>query len=205
MEVFVFTSANAPLGKFDIFTFDDLSEEFQKFADDDEVMPNDYLECLGRTWTLVENEGGQFLHEGRVFSPELSAERENFPKSSSPQLAGKRYKDAYLSARAINVVGSIIKGVGIFIGILVLLLSFLAFEDFEGYAILGGIVISAAVAVPIYVSGILISAQGQLLLATLDSSVYSSPFLSLAEKANITSIQYTSETEQTMGLNEQSP
>jgi hypothetical protein len=198
MDVFVFTSSNAPLGKFEILTFDDLSDEFQKFTEHHKVMPNDYIECLGQTWTLVENECGSFLKEGRI-SPGFSAGRQNFPKSSSPKLYGTRYRDAYLSARALTVVGSIIKGVGILLGVLILFLSvqrWPAFEDFRGYVILGGIVISAVVAAPIYVSGILISALGQITLATLDSSVYSSPFLSLAEKANITSIQYTSEAEQ---------
>ncbi|MBP6603845.1 MAG: hypothetical protein KA250_18665 [Verrucomicrobiales bacterium] len=198
MTVFVYKPSNDFIGRFSIDSISELSDEFQTFAKSHVVTPYDYLECSGEIWTLVETDEGQFLQEGRINSTLPST-----PSSASglepPKPSSNRYRDAYISAKATNALGSIIKGLGVCLGILVLLISFVLASEFGGSFILVGLVFSVAVAVPVYVNGILIAAQGQILSATLDNAVYSSPFLSLEEKAMITcvTIPATAETNAT--------
>ena len=56
----------------------------------------------------------------------------------------------------------------------------------EGIAIVGGLFFAAAVWFALFfVLGVLVSAQGQILRATLDSAVNSSPFLTNDQRASI--------------------
>lgn len=109
---------------------------------------------------------------------------------SSKETATNRYFDAYLTVRAINGVGSLVKMLAIAFSIIV----FLAGIAISGEArdirlILSGLLLAIAFGVPIYVLGILVSAQGQILKATLDTAVHSSPFLSDDQRASIMSIK----------------
>jgi hypothetical protein len=122
----------------------------------------------------------------------------------------KRYKNAYRVARTQDVIGRIIKSIGILllvIGGLMILLSFLAglessaptpalaeawlplaIQWMRGLAMMP---ISAGLL--LFISGVLVSAQGQILKANLDSAVNSSPFLADGEKALIMSLPYYNE------------
>jgi O-antigen ligase len=55
------------------------------------------------------------------------------------------------------------------------------------YAIVG-LLVAVVVTVPIYVLGILVAAQGQILKATLDTAVTNSPFLKREEMAKVMSL-----------------
>ena len=91
----------------------------------------------------------------------------------------KRYRDAYLEARAVVTFGSIVKGVGI---VLALLLFIAAISDKGG---LFFVIIAIVVGAVFYVLGLLISAGGQMTLATLDSAVNTSEFLTREQRAAV--------------------
>lgn len=115
--------------------------------------------------------------------------------------AAQRYLDAYRVARTIITFGSTIKIAGIVLGGLFGLISLSAFgADGFGKA-LGFVGFFGAVIVGflVFLLGIMISAQGQILLATLDTAVNSSVFLTPRDKAEAMSLLISS------GRLEQSP
>ena len=98
-----------------------------------------------------------------------------------------RYTDAYLVARTITAVGATVKVIAFVIAGGIALIGFIAGSQSTQYAI-GGIILGAIVATPIYVLGILVAAQGQILKATLDTAVNSSPLLTKDEMRQIMSL-----------------
>jgi hypothetical protein len=98
-----------------------------------------------------------------------------------------RYTDAYLVARTITAVGETVKVIAFVIAGGIALIGFVAGSQSALYAI-GGIILGAIVATPIYVLGILVAAQGQILKATLDTAVNSSPLLTKDEMRQIMSL-----------------
>ena len=104
------------------------------------------------------------------------------PASSSPvgvaQRASARYADAYIVARAVNGIGVFIKVFGVILGVITLIAGLVAGVQTEGSPkfVLGGLMLGVVIAVPIFVLGVLVSAQAQILKATLDTAVHSSPF-----------------------------
>ena len=83
--------------------------------------------------------------------------------------------------------GHLVQIVGIGLGVLIALSSVFLVRsvDLGGGVIIGGILAGCTVAVLVYGLGTLIAAQGQSLLASLDSAVNNSPFLSDDQKASI--------------------
>lgn len=128
--------------------------------------------------------------EPLVSDPTAVVEARQDPQHASPgtnsSLVG-RYADAYLTARATNGIGQAVKIAGLVLGALVALVATLTAAKFgSGPAgALGGILLGAVTALPAYVLGVIVSAQGQILKATLDTAVNSSPFLSHADIRNI--------------------
>jgi hypothetical protein len=97
----------------------------------------------------------------------------------------RRYKDAYLVARATNAIGYWLKALGFVIGLGILLgVPYLLGERLLPMGFLIGIPIM----VYGFVIGVLVAAQGQILMANLDAAVNSSPHLTLDEKARIMSL-----------------
>lgn len=94
----------------------------------------------------------------------------------------KRYKDAYLQAKVVVGIGKLIKAVGLVLGILIALAGL---GGGDSRLFVGGVLLGAMVALFFYPWGILVSAQGQILRATLDSAVHGSPFLQEREKAKV--------------------
>jgi hypothetical protein len=110
------------------------------------------------------------------------------PASRPSQAVGQRYKDAYLVAGALSGVGTAIKAIGIILGVLVALVGLVAGSaEFTLPAILAAV----AVGVFFFVFGALISAQGQVFKASLDTAVNTSPFLSNEERAAIMSLPFS--------------
>ncbi len=103
-----------------------------------------------------------------------------------------RYKDAYLVAKATVGFGGLIKGIGVVLAILIALAAITMAIQTNGeiafIPLLMGAGTASFVGVLIYLLGILVSAQGQILKASLDSAVNTSPFLSNAQRANIMSL-----------------
>jgi hypothetical protein len=105
----------------------------------------------------------------------------------------KRYTDAYVVGRAITGFGSLIKVIGIVIAILLVLIGFLVAakngpRETISYLGIIGIVVGVLSGALFYIIGVLVSAQGQILKASLDSAVNSSPFLTNEHRAKIMSL-----------------
>jgi hypothetical protein len=90
MKVFVFKPTNKNIGNFKIDTFDDVHSAFGTFAETRDVAPFDYLECSGRSWTVMKGEDGLKLAEGRqrpttqwTLPESLEVVAQSRPKSSS--------------------------------------------------------------------------------------------------------------------------
>jgi len=100
-----------------------------------------------------------------------------------------RYADAYITARAINGFGSLIKLFGIIIALLLGLVLVIASFQFESPVIIfGGILLAVALGLPIYILGVVVSALAQMIKSIADTAVHSSPFLTDKEKASVMSV-----------------
>lgn len=110
----------------------------------------------------------------------------------------RRYKDAYIVARVTNGFGGMLKTTGIVIVVLLALIGFMVISGMRGpmdttsiievVAVIFGIIIGIITGAWFYIIGVLVSAQGQTLKASLDSAVNSSPFLTNEHKAKIMSL-----------------
>lgn len=108
----------------------------------------------------------------------------------------RRYGDAYRVAKATVNFGNGIKIAGIVLAALILLgtlmgtLIAVSQSDsmIGGALLIPGILLAGFVGLLFYLLGVLVAAQGQTLLASLDSAVNSSPFLTNDQKAEIMSL-----------------
>jgi len=112
-----------------------------------------------------------------------------------PQLE-VRYSDGYKAAKAIVGFGNLVKILGAVAGVIIALVAL----SVPGALFVGGAVLGGLVWLGLFVGGIVICAQGQLLLATLDSAVNTSPFLDNLQRSSIMSISATPAVPE--GLNE---
>lgn len=108
-----------------------------------------------------------------------------------------RYTDAYRQAHFVDRLGSIVKGIGLVVGVVAFLMgmtvSFALFQGpFSGGSAGGSLgplcfaLASAGLAwFCFFVVGTLISAAGQFLLASLDDAVNTSPLIDNAGRAEI--------------------
>jgi len=100
-----------------------------------------------------------------------------------------RYTDAYRLARAITRIGETIKIVSLIAGACLLALGLSGTSSgFGGASIFFGVVLAVVVGGVGFILGVLLSAQGQLLTATLDTAVHSCPFLQNEQRAEIMSV-----------------
>ena len=131
--------------------------------------------------------------------PSISQTPTNADEAAEAKSLKKRYKDAYRVARTTTGIGSMIKGVGALLGILIFFGAFaLAANQRNVYGVRGGDIelISLVVAgifgfivwLVFFIWGVLVSAQGQILKASLDGAVNSSPFLTNEQRATIMSL-----------------
>ena len=109
-----------------------------------------------------------------------------------------RYKDAYLVARVTVGIGKTVKALGLLLGGVVFLAG-LGFAMTSGSrteaalimslgVFVSAFVLSAFIATVFYILGVLIAMQGEVLKATLDSAVNSSPFLTDEQRAVVQSV-----------------
>lgn len=94
----------------------------------------------------------------------------------------RRYRDSYRVAAALILLGNTIKIVGGTLATIIVVGSLASAGDRFGGAV-GGIFIAVIVGVLFWVCGVMVAAQGQILLATLDNAVANSPFLTNSERA----------------------
>ena len=96
----------------------------------------------------------------------------------------RRYVDGYRGANTVSSFGQIIKVAGCVLGLLIFIVANDALKSPGDVLLLGSIV-----AALFFVVGIIVAALGQLLKATLDTAVHSSPFLTDDLRAAIMSLR----------------
>lgn len=99
--------------------------------------------------------------------------------------AVQRYRDAYRVATVLDGVGNAIKAIGAvvgFVGLLVVAVSGSGVIG-SGSSFVLGVVVGGFFAGIFFVAGVVVSAHGQTLRASLDTAVYSSCFLTDSERA----------------------
>src|SRR6185437_123850 len=121
---------------------------------------------------------------------DLHEERNGVPVSNEVRSLTKRYRDSYRVAGFIAGVGEFFKIGGIIlaalIGIGTLTLVGQTRGDHQQIAILMmGIVTAGFVGGVLFLLGVLVAAQGQLLKASLDTAVNTSPFLTNQDRAKM--------------------
>lgn len=99
----------------------------------------------------------------------------------------RRYQDAYTVAAAVIGIGNTIKGIALVIGGLFALGGLIISTQGVGgmMAGVGTVAFGVGIGIVVYLVGILISAQGQVVRATLDTAVNTSPFLDDRTRASI--------------------
>jgi len=110
---------------------------------------------------------------------------------AKPTVVIERYTDAYRVASAIVALGTAIKVIGFILAALVFFVSLSArtsnpfYTGGGGLGLTGmvGLVLAIVIAVAGWVWGVVVTAQGQILRATLDTAVSSSPFLNDRDRA----------------------
>ena len=105
-------------------------------------------------------------------------------------LVVQRYRDAYRVGNAIVAIGTTIKLIGLVLGAAIFLISLLggaAIGQQSGSAALAslttGAVVGGVVGLLFWLLGVLISSQGQVILASLDVAVNGSPFITDDDRA----------------------
>ncbi|HYH85494.1 MAG TPA: hypothetical protein VEX60_08425 [Pyrinomonadaceae bacterium] len=113
----------------------------------------------------------------------------------SPEVVG-RYADAYRTARATVLIGNLIKVFGVLLGLLVggglFALAATQGRIVGGTGVIGffaGLLVGGSIFAFFFVLGVVVSAQGQLIKATLDGAVNSSPFLTNDQRAEAMSLR----------------
>jgi hypothetical protein len=115
------------------------------------------------------------------------------PRSTQLSSLAKRYSDAYLVSSVTDGFGKLIKGIGLLLGGILVLAGFgLISQGRLGDATVALGVLTLALGVIsglwFYMVGVLVSANAQVLKASLDSAVNTSPFLTNEHRAKIMSI-----------------
>ena len=94
-----------------------------------------------------------------------------------------RYQDAYRVGTALVALGNAIKAIGALLAVVILGGSFtLSSGSLGSSAVMIGVVMAAISGGVLWVGGVLVSAQGQILRATLDNAVSNSPFMTERER-----------------------
>ena len=119
--------------------------------------------------------------------PALPAPPDNSSFAPMPPIessVGKRYSSAYLVANSITAVGKAFK-------VIAGVLAFIVFVGVitQGGGFIWGILWGLVAAVPLIILGTLVEANGQILKASLDIAVHTSPFLSKEQMASIMKIR----------------
>ena len=193
MKVFAFKPTNELIGKFDIDSFEAVVTGLSQFSQTKQLEPYDYLECSGRTWTLVAGSDGLELHEGRLQRPpqQMSGAATNSPFSFERTNANSpivhRYREGYRTGKIAMSFGVFIKMIGWILGFLSLacgiILAFLAdSNDAASACVIYGVILGAVQVVVFMFFSMLLSAIGQLLCSSIDTAIYTSPFLDEQQK-----------------------
>ena len=170
----IYNEAGADLGPYSI---DDLRRMFASGE-----IPRDKLvrETNSKTWMTLP----AILPE--AVAPVATQSSASYGTAPTPSSAIKRYRDAYLVASAAIAFAAVIKMLGWVVAIITWIAGFiLASQQREPQM---GFMVAALISgvvqlIVFYFFGVLVAAAGQILRATLDTAVHSSPFLDDQQKA----------------------
>lgn len=119
-----------------------------------------------------------------------------FAREVAPRVMN-RYTDAYRVARTTVIIGNVLKVLGVLAGLVIGVSVFAVFAGAlrtsaqSGMAgAVMGLFFGGGTFAFFFVLGVVISAQGQLIKATLDSAVGVSPFLTEEQRAEVMSVRY---------------
>jgi len=162
----------------------------RRVNDSDVTTVGDLLRQEGKRAQGSEDQVSDAPPHGHGPSPQHQAASAPADPASLASKFVRRYRDAYLVARGITLVGSVVKGIGISLALVIAVVACGIATSGQGNWMIGfgGLLISIVVGVPVYVLGILVSAQGQILKASLDEAVNSSPFLTDSQRAQVMSL-----------------
>lgn len=181
MKAFVFKDNNGFIGRFEIGSLADIDEGFASFASSNPVRPYSYVECDGRSWTVIYNGNECSLVEGRK-----AAYLSDAPVKRPSSNIVVRFVEGYSAAKETIGLGSLVKGIGIVIAIIGYILSLVIARGALG--IMASILSATVSGLIIYAFGALLAAQGRILMATLDTAANTSPNLDEEERAHLMSI-----------------
>jgi hypothetical protein len=109
------------------------------------------------------------------------------PASEQAASVMKRYRDAYGVGRTIVRVGNVFKIIGVVLAALVAVASLLAASR-AALFLPAGLLIAVIVGLAVWLAGVFVSCQGQVLLASLDLAVNTSHFLTDDQRASVMSL-----------------
>lgn len=192
MTVFIFTPSAELLGKFDIESLDQIADKLADFAASSPVTPYHYLECAGKTWTVMAGQDGLELEEGRL-SPDAPNGQSSFASSPDEKLVPgqaaewlkKRYEKAYAVAKVMVRFGLGLRVIGILVFVFGV---FITVDYFDSKNQRDGVITlfaSALVGLLFDVLGMLFRCLAQLLRAALDQAVFSCPVLTDEQRIRI--------------------
>ncbi|MDB4509306.1 hypothetical protein N9067_04095 [Akkermansiaceae bacterium] len=74
-KAFVFSSGNNLKGKFELSSEENIHQTFQEYSLKNVIFPFSYIEWSDKTWTIVSEDNGYALVEGRIFPKEAAEEK----------------------------------------------------------------------------------------------------------------------------------
>ena len=141
MKVFVFKPSNENIGKFKIDTFEELHKAFRAFAETRDVAPFDYLECSGRSWTVMKEADGLKLADGRL----CPTTQRTLPESSKDVTPSRPVSASrYPALQTLSMIYRILAYVTGIVAVIIVILGLATIERGGAaliiWGILGGIV-----------------------------------------------------------------
>lgn len=76
MKAFLFASNNEFKGKFNLTSEENLPQAFQEYSSKNAIAPFDYIEWSGKTWTILRENTGYALAQGRVTKNQVDLTRQ---------------------------------------------------------------------------------------------------------------------------------
>ena len=114
--------------------------------------------------------------------------RHSDPPVGSQTSSSHRYTDAYRVASALIAFGTTVKVIGAVVAVVIVLAGIASSDSLGSRALIAGLLLGGVVGFIFWIAGVLVTALGQFLRASVDTAVNTSPFLSDAEKTRMMGI-----------------
>jgi hypothetical protein len=111
--------------------------------------------------------------------------------AAAPKSLDQRYRDGYLAAGSMVLMGTIVKFLSLAMGAVIIIAAAAGAHDAGSLVVAAGVVTGAILGLLGFAAGVLISAQGQIMQSTIDTAVNTSPLIDAAEKARLIGVTAT--------------